>query len=202
MRLLILFTLLLAYSALAQSFEDFQKRLEDIRSLKVVFVQRVQYPWQSKPDVSKGTFYAQRGGRFRIEYEQPENTLIVSDGFQVMVYSPRDRTAFLDRLERNSSPVVEALFLVSRPLSEVFELVGEMESSRGRVFILKPKVRDEYFSRVLVEVSSRGDIRSIRVEEKEGTTTTIEFLSMSSNFTPSENLFRVRVPEGARVIRP
>ncbi len=198
--LLVLF--LIFSTTLAQSFEDFQRRLEGIRSLKVVFVQRTQYPWQSKPDVSKGTFYAQRGGRFRIEYEQPENTLIVSNGLQVMVYNPRDKTVLLDRMERNSSPVVEALFLVSRPLSEVFELVGEMETSRGKTFILKPKVRDDYFSRVFVEVSPRGDIRSIRVEEKEGITTTIEFLSLSTNFTPSENLFRVRIPEGARVVKP
>ncbi|QID32759.1 outer membrane lipoprotein chaperone LolA [Pampinifervens florentissimum] len=201
MRGLLLFLLTVSV-ILAQSFEDFQRRLEDVKSLKVVFVQKVQYPWQSKPDVSKGTFYAQRGGRFRIEYEQPENTLIVSDGMQVMVYVPKDRTAFLDRIERNSSPVVEALFLVSRPLSEVFELVGEIDGSKGRTFILKPKVRDDYFSKVLVEVSPRGDIRSIRVEEKSGTNTTIEFLNVSTNFTPSETLFRVKVPEGARVIRP
>lgn len=201
MRFLLLMFMFLSV-ALAQSFEEFQSRLGDIRSLKVVFVQRVQYPWQPKPEVSKGTFYAQKGGRFRIEYEQPDNTLIVSDGFQVMVYSPVDKTAFLDRVERNNSPVVEALFLLSKPLSEVFELVGEMEVSRGKVFILKPRVRDEYFSRVLVEVSPRGDIRSIKVEEREGISTTIEFLGMSYNFTPSEGLFRIRVPEGARVIRP
>ncbi len=201
MKVLMLFLFMVSL-AVAQSFEDFERRLEGIRSIRVDFVQRVQYPWQSKPEVSKGIFYAQRGGRFRIEYEQPEKTLIVSNGVQVMVYVPRDRTAFLEGVERNSSPVVEALFLVSRPLSEVFELVGEMEGSRGKTFILKPKVRDDYFSRVLVEVSSRGDIRSIRVEEKGGTITTIEFLRITTNFTPSENLFRVVVPEGARVVRP
>ncbi len=201
MRVLLLFFFVVSV-VFAQYFEDFERRLESTRSIRVDFVQRVQYPWQSKPEVSKGTFYAQRGGRFRIEYEQPERTLIVSDGVQVMVYVPKDKTAFLDRVERNNSPVVEALFLVSRPLSEVFELVGEMEGSKGKTFILKPKVRDDYFSRVSVEVSSRGDIRSIRVEEKGGTTTTIEFLSVSTNFTPSENLFRVKVPEGARVVRP
>ncbi len=201
MRVLLLF-FFVVFVVFAQYFEDFERRLESTRSIRVDFVQRVQYPWQSKPEVSKGTFYAQRGGRFRIEYEQPERTLIVSDGVQIMVYVPKDKTAFLDRVERNNSPVVEALFLVSRPLSEVFELVGEMEGSKGKTFILKPKVRDDYFSRVSVEVSSRGDIRSIRVEEKGGTTTTIEFLSVSTNFTPSENLFRVKVPEGARVVRP
>ncbi|MFN3870153.1 MAG: LolA family protein [Aquificaceae bacterium] len=186
----------------AQSFEDFQRRLDSIRTLKVSFVQRVQYPWQSKAEVSKGVFYAQRGGRFRIEYEQPENTLILSDGIRIMVYSPRDKTAYLDSIERNRSPVIEALFLISKPLSEVFDLVGEMDEENGKTFVLKPKVKDEYFSKVFVSTSRRGDIRSIKVEERGGIITTIEFIRVSTNFTPSEGLFRITIPEGARVIRP
>lgn len=200
MKLLIF--LFLFFFSFAQSFEDFQKRLEEIRTLKVSFVQRVDYPWQSKEKVSKGIFYAQKGGKFRIEYEHPERTLIVSDGLQVMVYSPRNKIAFVDNLSRNSSPVIEALFLVSRPLSEVFDLVGEMETQKGKVFVLKPRVKDDYFSRVYLEVSQRGDIKSIRVEEKSGIATTIEFIKVSYNFTPSDNLFVISIPEGSKVLRP
>ncbi|MCX8060207.1 MAG: outer membrane lipoprotein carrier protein LolA [Aquificaceae bacterium] len=194
--------LLLLDCVFAQTLEEFQRKLEELRSIKVVFSQSVQYPWQSRPETSKGVFYAQKGGKFRIEYEQPEKTLIVSDGFQIMVYSPKDRTAFVDRVERNSSPVVEALFLLSRPLSEVFDLVGEIEGPRGKAFILKPKVKDGHFSKVFVEVSPKGDIRSVKVEEREGIVTTVEFASVVYNFNPSEGLFRVRVPEGAKILRP
>ena len=94
MKTLILFLFLICFS-FSQSFEEFEKRLDSIKSIKVAFVQKVQYPWQSKADVSKGIFYAQRGGRFRIEYQHPEKTLIVSDGFKVLVYSPKDKTAFI-----------------------------------------------------------------------------------------------------------
>ncbi|MFN3599099.1 MAG: LolA family protein [Aquificaceae bacterium] len=199
MFLVLLFLFCLSF---AQSFEDFQKRLDSIRTIKVSFVQRVQYPWQSGVEASKGVFYAQRGGKFRIEYEQPDRTLILSDGVQVMVYSLRDKTAYLDSLERNRSPLIEALFLISKPLSEVFDLVSQMEEEGAKTFILKPKVKDDYFSRVFVEVSHRGDISSIKVEEKGGIITTIEFIRVSTNFTPSEGLFRITLPEGARVIRP
>ncbi len=185
----------------AQSFEEFQRRLNGTRSIKVSFVQKVKYPWQSKEEISKGVFYAQRGGKFRIEYEHPEKTLIVSDGVEVMVYYPKTKTAFVESISKNSSPVVEALFLVSRPLSEVFDLVGEMESVDGKIFILKPKLRDDYFSRVYVEVSRRGNILSIRTEEKSGINTTIEFIGTSYNFTPSENLFKINFPENAKVVR-
>jgi len=196
------FLLFLICLSFSQSFEEFEKRLENIKSIKVAFVQKVQYPWQSKADVSKGLFYAQRGGRFRIEYQHPEKTLIVSDSIKILVYSPKDKTAFVDNLDRNNSPVIEALFLVSRPIAEVFQLLGEVEKAEGKVFILKPKVKDEYFSKVFVEVSQRGDIKSIKVEEKEGISTTVEFVRVSFNFTPSEDLFRVKVPEGTKVLKP
>lgn len=53
-----------------------------------------------------------------------------------------------------------------------------------------------------MEVSQRGDIKSIKVEEKEGISTTVEFVRVSFNFTPSEDLFRVKVPEGTKVLKP
>lgn len=148
MKTLILFLFLICFS-FSQSFEEFEKRLDSIKSIKVAFVQKVQYPWQSKADVSKGIFYAQRGGRFRIEYQHPEKTLIISDGIKILVYSPKDKTAFVDNLDRNNSPVIEALFLVSRPIAEVFQLLGEVEKAEGKVFILKPKVRMNTFQRFL-----------------------------------------------------
>ncbi len=202
MRSIVLLLLLIFSLSFSQSFEELQKRLESIRTVKVVFIQKVQYPWQNNPEVSKGIFYAQRGGKFRIEYEHPNRTLIVSDGRRVLVYSPKDKTAFIESVDKNRSPVVEALFLVSRPIGEVFQLVGEVERPEGKIFILKPKVKDEYFSRVFLEVSIRGEIKSIRVEEKEGISTTVEFIKVSYNFLPSEDLFSLRVPEGVKLLKP
>jgi outer membrane lipoprotein carrier protein len=201
MRLLISLLLITSLS-LAQSYEELVRFLEGIRTVKVAFVQKVYYPWQSKPEVSKGIFYAERSGRFRVEYESPTRILIVSDGIKVMVYNEKDRTALLEDVEKNRSPVVESLFLFSKPVQEVFELVGELEGKGGKVFLLKPKVKDEYFSKVYVEVSVGGRVKSIKVEEKEGITTLVEFINSSYNFTPSSGLFKVEPPAGARVIKP
>lgn len=198
---MIVLLLLLVGLSFAQSFDELAKRLETTRSLRVSFVQRVSYPWSSKPDVSKGIFYAQRGGKFRIEYTQPEKTLIVSDGKRVMVYSPEEGTAIVENLEKNDSPVISALLFLSKPIKEVFEQVGEVQRENSKVYILKPKLKDEYFSRVYIEVLPSGSIRSIRVEEKEGVSTTIEFIEMRTNFSPSEDLFKVEPPRGATLIR-
>jgi hypothetical protein len=46
----------------AQSFEQLEKRLAQINTIKVSFVQKTKYTWRTKEDVAKGFFYAQKGG--------------------------------------------------------------------------------------------------------------------------------------------
>ena len=196
--LLLFFIPLLAF---AQSFERLEKKLRDINTLKAVFVQRVKYSWHSKQDVSKGFFYAQKGGKFRIEYQQPEKTIIVSDGKEIVIYSPSEKTAIVDGIDRNQSPVVESLFLISRPLSEVFEFVGEIEREGRSFLVLKPKEKDEFFQRVLLSANREGIPEIIRVEEKDGTITEIELLEVQTNFSPSSGLFKINLPAGTKLKR-
>lgn len=199
MRYLVL--LIFPLLSFAQTFYLLEKKLEQIKTLRVSFVQKVSYSWYPKPDISKGFFYAQKGGKFRIEYEQPERMTIVSDGKNILIYYPQEKSAIIDRVENNRSAVIEALFLLSKPLSEVFEPVGEIKNSRNTILVLKPKLKDDEFYRVFLEIDEEYNVKSLKVEDKEGTTTTVEFLSVSNNFSPSEDLFRIKLPQGIRVKR-
>ncbi len=184
-----------------QTLHLLEKKLEEIKTLKVSFIQKVSYSWYPKPDVSKGFFYAQKGGKFRIEYEQPERMTIVSDGKDILVYYPKEKSAIMDKIENNRSAVVEALFLLSKPLSDVFDQVGEIKKEANTTLVLKPKIRDDNFYRIYVDLDDELNIRSVKVEDKDGTTTTVEFLSINKNFSPSEDLFRIKLPTGVKVNR-
>jgi outer membrane lipoprotein carrier protein len=197
MRYLVL--LIFPLLSFAQTFHLLEKKLEQMKTLRVSFVQKVSYSWYPKPDISKGFFYAQKGGKFRIEYEQPERMIIVSDGKNILIYYPQEKSAIIDRVENNRSAVVEALFLLSKPLSEVFEPIGEIKNGRSTTLVLKPRLKDDEFYRVYLEVDEEYNVKSLKVEDKEGTTTTVEFLSMSSNFSPSEDLFKIKLPQGVKV---
>jgi len=197
MRYLVL--LIFPLLSFAQTFHLLEKKLEQMKTLRVSFVQKVSYSWYPKPDISKGFFYAQKGGKFRIEYEQPERMIIVSDGKNILIYYPQEKSAIIDRVENNRSAVVEALFLLSKPLSEVFEPIGEIKNGRSTTLVLKPRLKDDEFYRVYLEIDEEYNVKSLKVEDKEGTTTTVEFLSMSSNFSPSEDLFKIKLPQGVEV---
>lgn len=54
-------------------------------------------------DLSEGAFYMRRPGRVRFEYEPPNPTLIVADGFWVGIYDTVDNT--LDRFPLSETPL-------------------------------------------------------------------------------------------------
>ncbi|MEM7424196.1 MAG: outer membrane lipoprotein carrier protein LolA [Pseudomonadota bacterium] len=54
-------------------------------------------------DLSQGQFYMRRPGRIRFEYQPPNPTLIVADGFWVGVYDTIDNT--LDRFPLSETPL-------------------------------------------------------------------------------------------------
>ncbi len=195
--------LLMVASALADTstFKKLEEKLKDVKSVKVFFVQKTRYSWYPKPELSKGVFYATKDGRFRIKYTYPDRIVMVSSGKEIIVYNEEDKEAIIDSTENNTSPVIESLFFFSRPLSEVFDPVGELEKGNLKVVILRPKRKDENIKEVYVEVDKDLDPRSIRVVDSEGTETTIEFIDVVKNYTPSSHLFRLDLPPDTKVRR-
>ncbi len=182
-------------------FEELEAKLSQVMSVKVVFVQKTKYSWYPKPEVSKGIFYAVRDGRFRIDYTYPDEITIVSDGKEILIFNKVDREAIIDSVENNTSPVIESLFFFSRPLGDVFDFVGEIEKEYTKVLILRPKKSDESIKEVFLEIDDRFEIRRVRVIDEEDTETIIEFLDVKKNYTPSENLFKIKLPPGVNVRR-
>jgi len=193
--------LLLLSLALSSTFEELQKKLAGVKTVKVLFIQKTHYSWYPKPELSKGVFYAASDGRFRIDYTYPDDVVIVSDGAEIIIYNREEKEALIDSVKNNTSPVIESLFFFSRPLSDVFELAGEIKREGRIVLILKPKKEDENIREVYVELGSDLEIRSVEVVDKEDTRTLIEFIEVRKNYLPSQDLFRITLPSGVRVRR-
>ncbi len=201
MGLALILIFLFPHLVFPSTIEKLEEKLKGIRSVKVVFVQKVKYSWYPKPEVSKGVFYATRDGKFRIEYTYPDRVTIVSDGEEIVIYNEEDREAIIDKVENNTSPVVESLFFFSRPIGEIFEQIGELRRDDLKVLILRPKERDENVKEVYLELDEDLHIRRVRVIDREDTETIVEFVDKVENFTPTSNLFKIELPEGVKVRR-
>ena len=202
MRLIVFILLFLTpLIAVSSTFKELEDKLKNVKSVRVVFVQKTRYSWYPKPELSKGVFYATKDGKFRIEYTYPDEVVMVSNGKEIIILNKEDREAIIDNVENNTSPVIESLFFFSKPLSEVFEPVGELEKKGLKVLILKPKRKDENIKEVYVELDKDLEVRRIRVVDSEDTQTTVEFIDIRKNFKPSAGLFRIELPPDVKVRR-
>ncbi len=200
MRLILAILSLLSF-VFASVFEELEQKLSQTKSIKVVFVQKTKYSWYPKPEVSKGVFYAVKGGKFRIEYTYPDEVLIVSDGRRILILNKVDKEAILDSVRNNTSPVIESLFFFSRPLKEVFSFVGEMNKGGRKTLILKPRTTDKNVKRVFLDLSEELEVKRVRVVDSQDTETIIEFIDVRRNFTPSGGLFKIYIPPDVKVRR-
>ena len=80
-------------------------------------------------DLSEGLFYMRRPGRIRFEYQPPNPTLIVADGFWVGVYDTIDNT--LDRFPLSETPL--DLLLRDRVNLRDERAVQSIERSAGQL---------------------------------------------------------------------
>ena len=180
-------------------FKNLEKKLMETKTVKVIFEQRIKYSWYPKEDVSRGIFYASKDGFLRIDYTMPDKITIFSDGKKVYIINYEEKEVYIDSMKRNQSPVIESLFIFSKPLSEVFEYVGKTVKEGYKVLILKPKEKDEIIKEVHIYIDENGEIVRLKTYDSEETETTIEFIEVLRNFTPSEELFKIRIPEGFKV---
>ncbi|RUM28437.1 MAG: outer membrane lipoprotein carrier protein LolA [Aquifex sp.] len=200
MRLFGLLFVLITF-ALGSEFEELKKLLENTQTIKVSFEQKVVYDWYPKPDISKGVFYAKRGGKFRVDYFTPDRITILSDGKKVYLINYEEKTVYVEDFKKNTSPIIGSLFILSEPIDEVFKYLGKTEEKGITVLILKPKKQDNNITLVKVYLNSDGEILRLKTYDSQGAEITIEFIEVKRNFKPREELFKIKFPDGFRIVR-
>ena len=92
-------------------------------------------------DLSEGLFYMRRPGRIRFEYQPPNPSLIIADGFWVGVYDTLDNT--LDRFPLSETPL--DLLLRDRVDLRKEGAIQSIERSQGqlRVRAIDPDAPDQ-----------------------------------------------------------
>jgi len=193
--------LVLITFALGSEFEELIKLLKNTQTIKVSFKQKVVYDWYPKPDVSKGIFYAKQGGELRIDYLSPDRITILSDGKKIYLINYEEKTVYVEDFKKNTSPVIGSLFILSEPIDDVFKYLGKSEEKGITVLILKPKKQDNNITLVKTYLNPDGEILKLKTYDSQGAEITIEFIEVKRNFKPREELFKIKFPDGFRIVR-
>lgn len=143
-------------------------------------------------DLSEGEFYLRRPGRIRFEYEPPNPTLIVADGFWVGVYDTQDHT--LDRFPLSETPL--DLLLRDRVDLRKEGAITSVERSQGklRVKAVDPDAPNQG-SITLIFNDNPLELTQWVVTDAQGLTTTVALSNVRRNVKLDPKLFFITEPE-------
>ena len=171
---------------------DLKESLSNFQILKVEFIQEDIYPWYPEPEVSKGVFYLSSDGRYRLDYLEPDRTVILYNLKERILYSPEEKTALISPEEDKTSRILLSLLSRGEPLEKHFRIIDQKASN----LVLEPK---EDMGIKYVKLSLQGKIlKVVEFEDSEGNRTILRIISITKD--PKEgDPFSLDLPKDVKI---
>jgi outer membrane lipoprotein carrier protein len=181
-----------------------QRRYESVRDLVARFDQTSRSVALGRPGSdakSSGSVVFAKPGRMRWTYEEPEPSLVVSDGRSLWIYDPANRE--VQRMVVSGeylSGAAVSFLLGDGELLRDFE-VRALECADSSVLLdLVPRQPASY-ERLRARTDPRsGELLETTVVDLLGNATTVALRDVRVNRDPDPALFRFEAPPGVRVI--
>ncbi len=164
--------------------------LKGLNSLKADFEQFTFNAERTRMLEARGTFYLQRPGRFRWEYQTPQRQIIIADGQRVYVHD-LDLNQVSHQSQAKALRGTPALLLANAEPIETHFTTRSLASSDGRDWVeLLPK--DPETEVVRIELGFKGDrLESLIMADSFGQETRLNFSRIEANPPLDSNLFRI-----------
>jgi outer membrane lipoprotein carrier protein len=142
----------------------------------------------------------------RWSYEEPEPSLVVTDGATLWIYDPRAAEVQKMAVEGAFLSGAAIQFLLGQgSLLAEFEVEGRdcvaaRAASREVLLELRPRRPATYERLALLADPASGDVRETTVHDLFGNVTSVRMQDVRTNQGAAPELFVFRAPEGVRVI--
>src|SRR5262245_47871271 len=182
-----------------------QKRYEGVRDVSAKFTQTTHGArlgtTPDKPATSRGRVSLAKPGKMRWTYEEPEPSVVVSDGKTVWIYDPAfDEVQKLSAAEGFLTGAAAQFLLGAGDMRRDFFVAAVSCSENAAELELVPRQPSTYEKLFLHVDPKTGDVRKTRIVDLLGNVVEVEFREQRFNVKPAESEFRFEVPEGAKVI--
>jgi len=183
-----------------------QARYEGVRDLEARFTQKsrsVAFGGAAQEMRARGVALFAKPGRMRWTYEEPEPSVVVSDGKTLWIYDPvaQEVQEFSVGAGFLSGTAVQFLLGEGRIL-DAFEVGAEGCGTNAVRLLLRPRAETSYESLELLVAPETGDVRESAVVDLFGNRTDVIFESMRTNLGVDPAKFRFEAGPGVRVLRP
>lgn len=173
--------------------------LNSLQTLHAQFEQRQFSETGKLLEISKGEVYVKRPGKFRWEYQQPYDQLIVADGRSVWIYDKDLEQVTIKNLDDALGKTPALLLSTDGNVDRNFFVIELPRQRQLTRLLLKPKNEDAQFKSI--QLNLQGHILSgLELKDNFGQTTFIAFKQAKNNLVFNESLFVFRPPSGTDVI--
>jgi outer membrane lipoprotein carrier protein len=185
----------LAAGANEAVLNDFFSKL---KTFEAQFTQNVENAQFNSLEQSQGKLYVERPGKFRWDYQQPYEQIIVSDGKKVQIYDVDLEQVTVRNLGKTAGNTPALLLSSNQNLSEVFNVAQFIGEDDLDWFELLPKDKDANFTAIHLAFENKT-LKQMKLLDSLGQTTILEFSNSTINKPINSKLFDFTPPEGVDV---
>jgi outer membrane lipoprotein carrier protein len=191
--------LVLGNVASAQAESLVQRYFQELHSLRAAFKQQVFDAQSRQLETSSGRMVMQKPGRFRWDYTQPTEQVIVADGKRLWVYDVELEQITVRALDQALSATPLALLSGAAPIEETFVVKDQVSRDGLEWFELQPKEEQAEFKRLRIAFKDR-QLRVIELEDALNQRTQLTFTQLERNVAIDPVLFQFTPPPGVDVV--
>lgn len=189
-----------SYSALAASgAENLDRFFSDVSTFEASFVQVVLDENLDTLDESAGRMWMSRPGRFRWNYEPPNEQQIIGDGRNIWIFDPELEQVTVRNMDESLGRSPAILLAGDGEFAELYEV--EELGSQGNInwVSIKPKNEEGSFSQVQLGFES-DQLKLIQLLDRLEQITRIILTDPEANPELSNDVFEFTPPPGIDVI--
>lgn len=173
--------------------------LRGMHSLKGTFEQTIFDDSGARVQDSKGTMALERPNRFRFQYTEPYEQLIVADGEKVWVYDPELKQVTVRSIGASLGNTPALLLSSDRPISSAFSLTEEGRKDGLLWVSLKPFDKNATFKHIRLGFLG-PKLVVMSMKDNFGQTTQVRFIDLVRNAKLDPKLFQFKPPPGVDVL--
>jgi outer membrane lipoprotein carrier protein len=197
--LILLAALLGPGAATASPASEVEKYLSGLASWTADFHQTIDDGHGNVVRSAAGRLYLQRPGKFRWDYSEPSEQLVLADGKQIWFYDKDLAQANVRDMDTSLASTPASLLSGSGSVSTQFDVTAVPPSGGLQWFQLVPKHSDTDFQLVRIGFD-KGELRSMFLADKLNQITQLTFSNSKRNLPLAPDLFSFVPPPGVDVI--
>jgi len=178
---------------------DVDKLLDGVSSWTADFTQTIDDGHGKVLRRAAGKLYLQKPGKFRWDYSQPSEQVIVADGKHIWLYDKDLQQANVRDMDASLESTPAVLLSGGATVGSQFDVTALPKSGGLDWYQLVPKHADTDFQRVRIGFD-HGELKSLLLADKLNQITELNFENSRRNVALIPDLFTFTPPPGVDVI--